>query len=64
MQFEAYLTPDAVGEETPPMLHALRKAIADDESYSKAKTLLMDMLHADITIRAEAQQALASPLFA
>ena len=61
---EAYKKSDAVGNKAPPMLHALRNAFADDESYNKAKSLLMDMLHPDISSRAKVQQALASPLFA
>ena len=58
------MTSDVMGDKAPPMLHALRNAVADDDSYHKSKSLLMDMLHPDISIRAKVQQALASPLFA
>ena len=64
MQSKCYNTPDAVGQDAHPMLHNLRRAIADDETYTEAKCLLMDMLHPDMGKRATVPQAMASAFLA
>lgn len=64
LQAEAYTQADAVGEGAPPMLHALWNAISDDDKYQKAKSLMMQLLHPDISMRASVKQALASDFFA
>ncbi len=64
LQAEAYIQADAVEEGAPPMLHALWNPISDDDEYQKATSLMMHLLHPDLSKRASVKQALASDFFA
>lgn len=62
VQATTFTVPDPVATVAHPMLDSLQKAVPS-KVYAKAGSLLVQLLHPDLTKRATAQQALASDFF-
>ena len=63
VQAKVFTVPDPVATVAHPMLDDLQKAVPS-KVYAKVGSLLMQLLHPDLSKRATVQQALASNLFA
>ena len=62
VQATTFTVPDPVATVAHPMLDSLRTSVPS-KLYAKAGSLLVQLLHPDLSRRATAQQALASDFF-